>query len=134
MLSFILTLFYIAIGVIFLYVLIVGSYVAYLMLSDLINPAYDDQPEASNSPSTSVTDAVLNYLDDCHSPLAPVKYDDRLFSTLGMDGIDIQAFLRTMSERFNVELSSVELFSKCGADPTVYNVLRFIGNKVHNNI
>lgn len=139
MLNFLVHLFWCFLAVVLIFVSIVGGYVIYLMISDLFfsktkagthNDGVSKSTEATAiRPDDKTSFTLLAYLNEHHSPLHSVRYDDHLFSSLDMDSLDIQSMLRYMSEAYDVELPIVDLFSRYGADPTVYQVLCFISRQ-----
>ena len=153
MLQFLISAFWFVMAIALLFGLGCVAYVAYLILSDIFLPKAatstspatvpeDATAEDIQTPTdatqelitpTPINDTLLAYLNEHHSPLAPVTYQDHLFSTLDMDSLDIQAMLRYISEAYGVELPIVDLFGRYGADPTVYQVLCYIGRQRQAN-
>lgn len=121
-------------AIIFILVFAVAAYGLYLYVSGIF--AHDEKTVASGEETrleTSVNDTLLAYIDDHHSPLSPVRFDDHLFATLGMDSLDVAEMLRFMSNVYDVELPIVDLFGRYGSDPTVYQVLCYISRQRHAN-
>lgn len=150
MLTFLVKTFWFLRAVGLLFVLAIAAYTLCLILSDVImsrakaklnNADCADTTESLSKYDTAntsqvdlgfnppLTDTLLEYLNEHHSPLHPVRYDDHLFSSLDMDSLDIQALLRYLSDIYHVELPIVDLFGRYGADPTVYQVLCYVSRQ-----